>query len=148
MVPGVPLLTHTSVHPTALSPHPSVPPPRVVPTPGCPLALQSLYMSTPVPMSPPSTFPPTSCPYTSSISCPPHPWAHPCLPHPFNPPPLFWVSPCSPHSIMSPILTLLDLVGLLDQLLMLGLQVCHCDMGTEGTKLRSHRYSPLPQSRC
>lgn len=82
--------------------------PPTVPTPGCLLVVQTLYMSTRVPMSPPSTFPFTSCPYTSSIPCVsllhphPHPWAQPCIPNPSNPPPHPWVSPCSPHSIMSP----------------------------------------------
>lgn len=36
MVPGVPLLTQTSVRPTALSPHPSVPPPPCCPHPWLP----------------------------------------------------------------------------------------------------------------
>lgn len=142
--PSCPLIilwTQICVSPTALSP--------------CPPA------SPPLPLSPPRLSPCCSnpvyvhpCPHVPSIHIPIYILSlhllHPlCVPPPSAPPSLGTalhsqpLQPPSPplgfpmlppfHHV--PILTLLDLVGLLDQLLMLGLQVCHCDMGTESTML-------------
>lgn len=76
MVPGVPLLTHTSVRPTALSPHPSVPP----------LPVLSPPLAAPLPCSP--YICPPLCP------CPLHPHSHL---HPVPTPPPSRVPPIPGH---------------------------------------------------